>query len=53
MLSMWKCKDLPTHRKGSTIMGSRIPRASKVEVVFATSELPLEDNRKSVRKGKL
>ena len=44
---------LPTHLCGPIIKGMRIPRASRVEEVFATKHVPLGFSRKSVGKGRL
>ena len=44
---------LPTHLCGSIIKGMRIPRASRVEEVFATKHVSLGFSGKSVGKGRL
>ena len=44
---------LPTHLCGFIIKGMRIPRASRVEEVFATRHVPLAFSRKSMGKGRL
>ena len=41
------------HRKGSMIIGTKMPRDSKVVEVSATREVPLDCKRNSVGKGRL
>ena len=52
-LSMWDWMSLLTQLCGSILKGMRIPRASRVEGVFATKHVPLGISRGSVGKGGL
>ena len=51
-LSMWDWMSLLTQLCGSILKGMRIPRASRVEGVFATKHVPLGISRGSVGKGR-
>ena len=52
-LSMWDWMSLLTQLCGSILKGMRVPRASRVEGVFATKHVPLGISRGSVGKRRL